>query len=73
MAKKKSNWLSCLGTRPEAIKLLPVIQSLLGDLHFRVVNIVTAQHREMLDQVLKTFNIRPHHDMGIMKSDRDTR
>jgi len=54
------------GTRPEAIKLAPVIQQLSRDPQFKVVSIVTAQHREMLDQVLKAFRIRPRHDLGIM-------
>jgi UDP-N-acetylglucosamine 2-epimerase (non-hydrolysing) len=54
------------GTRPEAIKLAPVIQQLSHDQRFKVITIVTAQHREMLDQVLKAFRIRPKHDLGIM-------
>jgi len=56
------------GTRPEAIKLAPLIKRL--DQHperFRALPIVTAQHREMLDQVLNLFNIRPLHDLGIIR------
>ena len=64
MANKKIKLAVVFGTRPEAIKLVPVIQNLSGDPQFQVVNIVTAQHREMLDQVLKTFSIRPQYDMG---------
>ena len=59
MTNKKIKLAVVFGTRPEAIKLIPVIQNLSGDPHFQVVNIVTAQHREMLDQVLKTFASDP--------------
>src|SRR5512135_2698043 len=55
-------------TRPEAIKLAPLIKRL--EQHperFRAVPIVTAQHREMLDQVLNLFSIRPHHDLAIIR------
>jgi UDP-N-acetylglucosamine 2-epimerase (non-hydrolysing) len=56
------------GTRPEAIKLAPLIKRL--EQHperFCAVPIVTAQHREMLDQVLNLFSIRPHHDLAIIR------
>jgi len=56
------------GTRPEAIKLAPLIKRL--DQHperFRPLPIVTAQHREMLDQVLSLFTIRPLHDLDIIR------
>ncbi|MBN2537693.1 UDP-N-acetylglucosamine 2-epimerase (non-hydrolyzing), partial [candidate division WOR-3 bacterium] len=56
------------GTRPEAIKLAPVIkelQSRPGDFRTRIV--VTAQHRGMLDQVLDVFGIVPDHDLDVMK------
>lgn len=55
------------GTRPEAIKLAPVVRELRrhsDTLEARVL--VTAQHREMLDQVLDLFGIVPDHDLGIM-------
>jgi len=58
----------CFGTRPEAIKLAPVIKEAKAHselLETRVV--VTGQHREMLDQVLKIFNVRPDHDLRIME------
>lgn len=55
------------GTRPEAIKLAPVLQQLARDPRFQPVSIVTAQHREMLDQVLDSFHLRPKHDLGIMQ------
>jgi len=58
------------GTRPEAIKLVPVIKRLSNDRQFELCNIVTAQHREMLDQVLELFNIQPEHDLAIMVNDQ---
>lgn len=60
--------LSVFGTRPEAIKMAPVIKEL--ERHpdkFKSVVCVTAQHRQMLDQVLDLFGIRPDHDLDIMK------
>ena len=57
------------GTRPEAIKLAPVIQELRRRAdRFTCRVCVTAQHREMLDQVLRIFSIRAHHDLNIMQS-----
>ncbi len=59
--------LVVFGTRPEAIKLAPVIESLrLRPADFEPVVAVTAQHREMLDQVLSLFDIHPDHDLDIM-------
>ena len=56
------------GTRPEAIKLAPVIQHLHQHTNqFRTIVAVTAQHREMLDQVLSLFDIRPDFDLDIMR------
>ncbi|WP_341667896.1 non-hydrolyzing UDP-N-acetylglucosamine 2-epimerase [Alcaligenes sp. SDU_A2] len=60
--------LFVFGTRPEAIKMAPLIQSLKNDNRFNVKVCVTAQHREMLDQVLKLFLISPDFDLNIMKS-----
>jgi UDP-N-acetylglucosamine 2-epimerase (non-hydrolysing) len=54
------------GTRPEAIKLAPVVRALQGDARFEPVVVVTAQHRQMLDQVLELFGIRPDHDLQAM-------
>ncbi len=60
-----------MGTRPEAIKLSPVIQALRKRTDvFKVSLIVTAQHREMIDQVLPIFNIKPDFDLNIMKKDQ---
>lgn len=59
------------GTRPEAIKMAPVIKELEKyPEEFEVQTIVTAQHREMLDQVLKVFGIKPNVDLNIMKKDQ---
>jgi UDP-N-acetylglucosamine 2-epimerase (non-hydrolysing) len=56
------------GTRPEAIKLAPLIKRMENDpKRFRPIVIVTAQHREMLDQVLDLFSIRPDYDLNIIK------
>jgi UDP-N-acetylglucosamine 2-epimerase (non-hydrolysing) len=63
--------LFIFGTRPEAIKLAPVILELRQRPQFEVRVSVTAQHREMLDQVLETFSIRPDHDLGIMRPGQD--
>lgn len=54
------------GTRPEAIKLAPVIIALRKESDFLVSTIVTGQHREMLDQVLRRFGINPEYDLDIM-------
>ena len=59
--------LSIFGTRPEAIKMAPVVRALEHHAHFKSVVCVTAQHREMLDQVLSLFAIKPEYDLNIMK------
>lgn len=58
--------LVVFGTRPEAIKLAPVIKQLSKHSSFNTKICVTAQHRSMLDQVLSLYNIRPHFDLNIM-------
>jgi len=56
------------GTRPEAIKMAPIISELEKQADkLRPLIVVTGQHKEMLDQVLKIFKIKPHYDLGIMK------
>ncbi len=55
------------GTRPEAIKVAPVILHLASLDAFEVVTVVTAQHREMLDQVVRVFGIPVHHDLNVMQ------
>jgi UDP-N-acetylglucosamine 2-epimerase (non-hydrolysing) len=59
--------LSVFGTRPEAIKMAPLVHSLEADSRFDAKVCVTAQHREMLDQVLELFEIKPDFDLNIMK------
>jgi UDP-N-acetylglucosamine 2-epimerase (non-hydrolysing) len=58
--------LVIFGTRPEAIKLAPVIRALQADGSFTVRTVATGQHREMLDQVLEVFRIAADHDLNIM-------
>ena len=55
------------GTRPEAIKLAPLVKRLAQHPGFKPMTIVTAQHREMLDQVLDVFSIRPDYDLDILR------
>jgi UDP-N-acetylglucosamine 2-epimerase (non-hydrolysing) len=64
---KKIKVMTVFGTRPEAIKMAPVVNALTADPTFDAVTVVTAQHREMLDQVLAIFNITPQYDLNIMK------
>lgn len=59
------------GTRPEAIKLAPVIRALEASSSLQPCICVTGQHREMLDQMLALFEIRAHHDLAVMKPDQD--
>lgn len=59
------------GTRPEAIKMCPLVNELKKRESIKTVVCVTGQHREMLDQVLKTFSVKPDYDLSIMK-DRQT-
>lgn len=64
--------LTIIGTRPEAIKMAPVIQELkVQSSKFKAVVCVTAQHREMLDQVLRLFEIAPDIDLNIMRPNQD--
>ena len=58
--------LLVFGTRPEAIKMAPLIKTLKLDQYFQVKVCITAQHREMLDQVLQIFDIRPDYDLNLM-------
>ncbi|WP_253899295.1 non-hydrolyzing UDP-N-acetylglucosamine 2-epimerase [Pseudocitrobacter vendiensis] len=59
--------LTVFGTRPEAIKMAPLVHALARDPHFEAKVCVTAQHREMLDQVLNLFSIVPDYDLNIMR------
>ncbi|MGR5112135.1 non-hydrolyzing UDP-N-acetylglucosamine 2-epimerase [Vibrio jasicida] len=66
MSKKKI--LTVFGTRPEAIKMAPLVHALANDERFEAKCCVTAQHREMLDQVLELFEIKPDYDLNLMKA-----
>ena len=60
------------GTRPEAIKMAPLVKALQEEKDdFETVVCVTGQHREMLDQVLRIFEIVPAYDLNIMKQGQD--
>ena len=59
--------MSIFGTRPEAIKMAPLVKELERRKEIKSIICVTAQHREMLDQVLETFDIKPDYDLNIMK------
>lgn len=59
--------MSIFGTRPEAIKMAPLVKELEKREEIESIVCVTAQHREMLDQVLETFDIKPDYDLNIMK------
>ena len=59
--------MSIFGTRPEAIKMAPLVKELEKREEIEGIVCVTAQHREMLDQVLNTFDIKPDYDLNIMK------
>ncbi|WP_251518250.1 MULTISPECIES: non-hydrolyzing UDP-N-acetylglucosamine 2-epimerase [Staphylococcus] len=60
--------MTIFGTRPEAIKMAPLVLALQQDSELQPVVVVTAQHREMLDAVLSHFNISPDYDLDIMKA-----
>jgi len=59
--------LTVFGTRPEAIKMAPLVKSLAASPHLEHRVCVTAQHRQMLDQVLQLFDITPHYDLDLMR------
>ena len=69
MASRKV--LTVFGTRPEAIKLAPVVKRLDASPGFESIVCATGQHRQMLDQVLRTFDIHPHYDLDIMRPNQD--
>lgn len=66
MVKNKIKIMGVFGTRPEAIKMAPLINGLKDNKNFTLKTVVTAQHRKMLDQVLNFFNIKPDYDLNIM-------
>lgn len=63
---KKIKVMSVFGTRPEAIKMAPVVNAMEGNPNIEQIVCVTAQHREMLDQVLEIFKLTPDFDLNIM-------
>lgn len=63
--------LTVFGTRPEAIKMAPVVKALADHSGFEAKVCVTAQHRQMLDQVLELFDIKPDFDLNLMKPGQD--
>lgn len=63
--------LVIFGTRPEAIKMAPVIDALAAEPRLTPRVCVTGQHREMLDQMLNLFGIQPHHDLAVMQPNQD--
>ncbi|MGI5874832.1 MAG: non-hydrolyzing UDP-N-acetylglucosamine 2-epimerase [Bacillota bacterium] len=67
----KKKVMLVFGTRPEAIKMAPLVKALEEDGRFETVVAVTAQHREMLDMVLELFEIVPDYDLNIMKRGQD--
>ena len=56
------------GTRPEAIKMCPLVKELKSRKNMQTIVCVTGQHRQMLDQVLETFEVVPDYDLAIMKN-----
>lgn len=71
MANKKIKAALVFGTRPEAIKMCPLVRRLKSNPLFNVVTIVTAQHRQMLDSVLELFEIIPDYDLNLMKPNQN--
>jgi UDP-N-acetylglucosamine 2-epimerase (non-hydrolysing) len=71
MEKKVKKVLLVFGTRPEAIKMAPLVKAFEKESSLESKVCVTAQHREMLDQVLEMFDIKPEYDLNIMKPGQD--
>jgi len=68
MKQQSRKVLAVFGTRPEAIKMAPLVLALRDDAGIESRVVVTAQHREMLDQVLRLFQIKPDYDLDIMQA-----
>jgi UDP-N-acetylglucosamine 2-epimerase (non-hydrolysing) len=72
MRKAPLKVMTVFGTRPEAIKMAPVVHALQAEPDvFESIVCVTAQHRQMLDQVLSLFQITPKYDLNLMKPNQD--
>ncbi len=69
--RKKIKVLVAFGTRPEAIKLAPLIHALLQNPRVLVTTVLTGQHREMVDQVLRLFRLKPDFDLNLMRDNQD--
>lgn len=67
---EKLRVMSVFGTRPEAIKMCPLVLELKSRPEFESIVCVTAQHREMLDSVLDTFSVQPDYDLNIMEANQ---
>lgn len=70
MSRTKIKVMSVFGTRPEAIKMAPLVLEMANYEQIESIVCVTAQHREMLDQVLTAFSITPHYDLDIMEKNQ---
>jgi UDP-N-acetylglucosamine 2-epimerase (non-hydrolysing) len=70
LENRKLKVLSVFGTRPEAVKMAPVVKLLAGTTGIESRVCVTAQHRQMLDQVLSLFEIKPHYDLDLMRDNQ---
>lgn len=68
---KKIKIALVFGTRPEAIKMCPLVKKLKENVNFETITIVTAQHRQMLDSVLELFDIVPDYDLNLMKPNQN--
>ncbi|MCD8909798.1 UDP-N-acetylglucosamine 2-epimerase (non-hydrolyzing) [Staphylococcus gallinarum] len=62
--------MTIFGTRPEAIKMAPLVKELQKNENLEPIVVITAQHREMLDSVLNIFDVKPDHDLNIMKANQ---
>lgn len=71
MSVKIKTVMLVFGTRPEAIKMCPLVNELKGRKGIKTVVCVTGQHRQMLDQVLEAFSVIPDYDLSIMKERQD--
>ena len=70
--KKMKKIMLVFGTRPEAIKMAPLVKAFQSNKKdFETIVCVTGQHREMLDQVLHLFDIKPNYDLNIMQQGQD--
>src|SRR5215207_1256609 len=70
MESRKLKILSVIGTRPEAVKMAPIVRQLKKTAGIELCVCVTAQHRQMLDQVLELFQIKPDYDLNLMRDDQ---